>query len=300
MAVVSIIIPHKNSSSLLERMLRSLPHSDYYQLIVVDDHSIEEELEAVEILSQRYTFELYSSEGYGAGAARNAAFNHIKCNWMTFLDADDYVLPEFDQEIRAHFDSEAEIVYFNLSSCYSDTFEPAYRDEHVASLFERYAKNGDENLFRCCYLTPYAKLIRTDFVKTNNIRFEEIMTGDDMWFSANTGVLAKKIEIVDRKIYMVTVSSGSQTTTLSKERFESLLQATLRTNKFLRSLGKANYQVSVLYFLGTAIQFGFGYLCHVVASCVKAGVNPFVGAKKLLHINKVLEDRQNKKFIVRK
>lgn len=300
MSQLSIIIPHHNCSVMLERMLKTIPQTDFYQTIVVDDHSTDDEYSALERIQKKYNIELYRNEGKCAGGARNTGLKHVVCDWVLFLDADDFVVPEFDQLIKKHIESDVDIVYFNVSSCYSDTLEPAYRHEHVASLYTRYKINGDENLFRCCYLSPVAKLVRMDLVNKYNIKYEEIPAGNDMWFSANTGVLADKIEIDESVLYMITVSAGSTTTTLSQDRFESRLQATLRTNNFLRAHGKSSYQISVLYFLGKANQFGISYFVHVVWSCIKAGANPFVGAKKLLHINKVLEDRQNKRFIVKK
>ena len=37
--ILSIIIPHKNSSALLERLLMSIPSNDEFEVIVVDDNS---------------------------------------------------------------------------------------------------------------------------------------------------------------------------------------------------------------------------------------------------------------------
>lgn len=299
MAKVSIVIPHHNSSTLIERLLKSIPQSDFYQTIVVDDHSTDLEYSALQELKKKYSFELYKNGGKYAGGARNTGLKYVLCEFVIFLDADDFVVLDFDSLIKKHINTTADVVYFNVSSCYSDTLEPAYRHEHIASLFSRYKCDGDEDLFRCCYLSPVAKLIRTDLVRRNNIQFEEIPAGNDMWFSANTGVLASKIEIDPSVLYMITVSEGSITTTLSKDNFESRLQATIKTNRFLCESAKNNYQISILYFLGKAYQFGFLYFIHVVAVCYKARVNPFVGAKKLFKINKVLQDRQNQNVMKR-
>ena len=37
--ILSIIVPHKDSSALLERLLMSIPSNDEFEVIVVDDNS---------------------------------------------------------------------------------------------------------------------------------------------------------------------------------------------------------------------------------------------------------------------
>ena len=71
----------------------------------------------------------------------------------------------------------------------------------------------------------------------------------------------------------------------------------MRTNRFLRKYSKNKYQISILYFLAGAHQFGFRYILHVIISCVRMGANPFIGMSKLLHPRKALNNRQNKKVV---
>lgn len=298
MSELAIIIPHHNCSKMFERLLQTIPSFDYYQVIVVDDNSTEAEFNNVEALSKKYKFELYKNEGKCAGGARNTGLKHVQSPWVMFVDADDYLTPCFDDSIKRHIPSNCDIVFFSVTSCYDDTGEKAYRHSHVHSLFARYNDSKDDNVFRCCYLSPVAKMIKNSLIQKHNILFEEIPAGNDMWFSANTGVLADTIEADDSEIYMITVSKGSTTTTLSKDRFDSRFEATLRTNLFLRSHGKSKYQISVLYFIGKANQFGAKYLMHVLARCIKMGSNLTVGLGKLLHIKEVMQDRQNKKYTI--
>ena len=52
--ILSIIIPHKNSSALLERLLMSIPSNDEFEVIVVDDNSKKCEKEKAEDFFRRY------------------------------------------------------------------------------------------------------------------------------------------------------------------------------------------------------------------------------------------------------
>lgn len=57
--ILSIIIPHKNSSALLERLLMSIPSNDEFEVIVVDDNSKKCEKENLRKIASTYKFHLY-------------------------------------------------------------------------------------------------------------------------------------------------------------------------------------------------------------------------------------------------
>lgn len=86
----SIIIPHKNSTVLLERCLKSIPCRKDVQVIVVDDNSEnQEELNAV--VGGFSQVELILTQGGGAGHARNEGLKYIRGKWVLFADADDFI-----------------------------------------------------------------------------------------------------------------------------------------------------------------------------------------------------------------
>ena len=85
---LSIIIPHKNSTILLKRLLLSLVDvCSVSQIIVVDDHSNEGEQKKLLSLKTQFNFELYENQGYGAGAARNEGLRQATGQWIMFADA---------------------------------------------------------------------------------------------------------------------------------------------------------------------------------------------------------------------
>lgn len=280
----SIIIPHKNTTRLLERLLNSIPWSLYPQVIVVDDHSTEEEYNEVVRLLERYPFWLYRSDGIGAGGARNVGLQHVTGKWILFADSDDYYMPQADEMIRAHENDDADIVFFNAHSTFSDTGERAYRDKQIKELFERYKKNDyDDDVMRCLYTNSWGKMIRLELIQKNGISFEDVISGNDAYFSISTGLASHKIAVDEREMYCITVRSHSITSTLDKEHHESSGQARLRVNKLLRENGYGKYQLSVLYYIGMARIYGWKYMLHALKESCKGGNRPWVEAHKLLH-----------------
>lgn len=289
----SIIIPHHNSAHLLKRLLESIPQNGSFQIIVVDDNSQERELQIVKDLQSSFLFELYYNEGKTAGGARNTGLKHAKAPWILFADADDYYEPEMGALIERYKTSDYDIVFFNVTSRYTDTGEIAYRDEHIHTIAAKAKGNNDMNYLRCCYTAPWGKLIRRSVITENNIHFDEVIAANDMWFSVTSGLAADKVAYEETPLYCITVTGNSITTTLTKDRFESRFQVTLRVNELLRKNGLDKYQVSVLYFLGKAYQFGWNYQIHVIIECFKHHSNPFIGLNKILRIRSVMKDRQN-------
>lgn len=280
----SIIIPHKNTTKLLERLLNSIPWTLHPQVIVVDDHSTEEEYKEVVRLLGRYPFWLYRSDGIGAGGARNVGLQHATGKWILFADSDDYYMPQADEMIRSHENDDADIIFFNAHSTYSDTGERAYRDKQIKELIERYKKNDyDDDVMKCLYTNSWGKMIRRELIQKNGISFEDVISGNDAHFSISTGLASHKIVVDEREMYCITVRSHSITSTLDKEHHESNGQARLRVNEHLREQGYGKYQLSVLYYIGMARIYGWKYMLHALKESCKGGNRPWVGAHKFLH-----------------
>lgn len=296
MKELSIIIPHHNSSVLLKRLISSIPLSLNAEIIVVDDNSDIVEFNIVESYLNGLCFKLYKNEGKTAGGARNTGLRHANGKWIIFADADDIFTDSFGMSISPYLKSDYDVIFFNVNSIISENSEKAYRDRHIKYILSKYKLTKDENYLRCMYLVPWGKMYKKNFILRNNIEYEERLAGNDMWFAVRTGVEACNIHVDFNEIYTCTVSKGSITTTLSKERFEDKFQATIRTNTYLRKKRLSKYQVSVLYFIAKAKQFGWKYFFHIISECIANKSNLFIGSGKILHYKKVLQDRQNPSF----
>ena len=280
--VYSIVIPHKNTASLLERLLDSIPWVLSPQVIVVDNNSSDEELQQVEMLRQRFDFLLCHSTGCGAGDARNVGLQRATGQWVLFADSDDYFMPEASNLISAHADDSADIVFFDVVSAYSETLEPAYRDRSVKLLFQRYHREHDNpDVFRCLYTNPWGKMIRRRLITENHLVFEDIVSGNDVYFSVTAGLAARSVVVDERELYCVTVRQQSVTSTVDKEHIESNGQSRLRINRLLRERGYGRYQLSVLYYIGMSRAFGWRFLLHAFCASCRYGNRPWVGIGRL-------------------
>jgi glycosyltransferase involved in cell wall biosynthesis len=92
---ISVIIIHHEDENTLPRALASLAVQDVaHQVILVDDGSSSE----VEHIVKRFRdlpIEVISTpRAVGRGASRQLALERVQTEWLTFLDADDWYLPE--------------------------------------------------------------------------------------------------------------------------------------------------------------------------------------------------------------
>lgn len=97
---ISIIIPVYNEEKYLSQCLKSIQNQSYqnFEALMIDDGSSDSSLQIckkVELEDQR--FRTYSQENAGIGMARNRGLDCAKGEYICFIDADDYVNPEFLQ-----------------------------------------------------------------------------------------------------------------------------------------------------------------------------------------------------------
>jgi glycosyltransferase involved in cell wall biosynthesis len=100
--LVSVIIPTHNRSSLLERAIQSVLAQTYpdIEIIIVDDGSTDDTYQVVSPYLRlpktkiRYPVRYIYQPNKGAAAARNAAVEAARGQYLAYLDDDDLFLPE--------------------------------------------------------------------------------------------------------------------------------------------------------------------------------------------------------------
>lgn len=201
---LSIIIPHYNDLKRVTRCINSIPVRDDVEIIVVDDHSADEVLEAIK---SNENIKVLSNTKYehSAGTCRNIGLRQAKGKWILFADADDYFAPCMYDAVSAYFDSDNEIVFFKGNSFWEDSGEQSVRHLGFSNRIDAYIKNPGrkEELSLRLLCEPWLKLIRRDIIEKYDIRFEEIFRSNDVKFSTELGYYAKKITADANEIYYI-------------------------------------------------------------------------------------------------
>lgn len=215
----SVVIPHKNSPSLLKRCLNSIPKREDIQIIVVDDKSDGTEYLG-KIVSTYDNIELLlTSKSKGAGFARNVGLAKAIGKWVLFADADDFYNKDAFNVLDRYENSNIDILYFNVNSVDTHTLKKSNRDKNFSKYINLFLsgkeKNGDSIRYR--KWEPWNKMFKREFIVSNAITFDEIPRCNDMSFSLRAGFLAKKIDVCKEKLYCVTNNPNSITKSVIKK-----------------------------------------------------------------------------------
>lgn len=228
----SIIIPHKNSATFLNRCLKSIPFRDDIEVIVVDDYSNDYE-DVKKIISLFPQVKLYNNEGYGAGGARNTGLSKAHGKWLLFADCDDYYVEGFLEELDKYVNSEYDVIYFNFFMYIEGKEEPV--DEKISNYIKECAKGCiSADFVKYRNNAPWNKMIRREFVELYQIQFEEQPIANDMFFSFSIGYLCKKYLIVNAYLYKYIVYKKSQTNrNWNRAKIKTFLENTSKYNGFV-------------------------------------------------------------------
>lgn len=225
MKLLSIIVPFYKSSSMIGKLLDSIPDVDDVEILVVDDCSPDEEYnKLVQIASIRKNAIISRTpSNMGAGTARNVALRKASGKWIMFADSDDYFTPWFYHAVKSHYESSSDIIFFNATSIKLPSAEASLRHARI----NRLVSNDEEEQLRYAFHGPVCKMIKSNLIKKHDISFFESKAFNDALFSAKVGYYAKDIEIDKTTIYCITESSCSTTYTVSLDVLLGRIEATL-------------------------------------------------------------------------
>lgn len=242
----SVIIPHKNSQKLLQRLLDSIPRRDDLQIIVVDDNSDPEKVDFNNFpgLNDTHVELYFDKTSKGAGHARNVGLEHAKGKWLVFADADDYFYSNafsvIDNKIK---EMNYDIIYFYCNSRNSET--GVLLNDRVTSIKDGIV-NRDYDKLRYMSYVPWGKVVKHDLIKKNNLRFEEVEASNDIMFSTLAGYYSQSIGIIEDALYCCTWTKGSLVSAPTLKRIKTRIIVTERVNDFLSGIGKLNYRVDAI------------------------------------------------------
>lgn len=250
----SVIIPHYNSSGLLNRMLKSIPERDDIQVIVVDDCSKREEVNKLKSL-QHKNMELYlQTENLGAGSARNVGLDHAAGVWVIVVDADDVFVDNAFDVFDQYKDSNIDYLGFSIKCVDTNTLIPNGRKIVSDQSVRKYLNHKSSKtlaLYKYKNTVCWNKLVARRLILDNNIRFETCQVNNDVLYALLVGYYAKTFKVINDELYLFTENPDSIThrkRTVERE-FQFYLQVQKR-NGFYKAMGLTHlpfYRADYLY-----------------------------------------------------
>ena len=208
MKKVSLIIPVYNVQAYLRKCLDSVAAQTYQNLevIIVNDGSPDDSLQiALEYTAKHPNFQCYTIENRGQGGARNYGLDQATGEYVTFLDSDDYLVPQcVERMVAAAEESGSDIVAANCYDVREDgSVLLAYRNAYkkaTTSLAEE-----PEVLFN--RVSPWGKLYKRELFE--GLRFATRVWYEDMRLMPKLYFRAKQVTYIEDSLVYYVQREGS-------------------------------------------------------------------------------------------
>lgn len=243
----SFIIPHKNNPDLLQRCVNSIPRRDDIQIVVVDDNS---SIDNVDWNSFKFDdercIELIHTKGCkSAGAVRNEGLKNAKGKWILFADCDDYFDDGLLDAIDQYRDSTLDVLFFNVDCVDGATGKPSNVFRGYQELVSGYENNKSllENIRYA--KPPWTKMVRKEFLDRHHIQFEDVILGNDVWYSYQIGYFAKIVDVLDKRLYVYTINANSISfhRTVAKDVVQ--IETYVKQNAFFDYIGYPEWHINL-------------------------------------------------------
>lgn len=203
MIYISVIVPIYNAEEYLARCIESLIHQTYcaLQIILINDGSTDNSLAIAEhYAAQDKRIEVYSQSNQGQAAARNNGLQYATGEYISFVDADDYLELDIYQTLLVHCNQQ-DIIHFGFHRVTTDG----------TPLYTRQPKHH----YR--YTTPWTRLIRRQWLMDKGITFPKGMYYEDVVFTMDMWLQKPSQVIVPYVGYNYVLNPTSTTATKHKE-----------------------------------------------------------------------------------
>lgn len=245
---ISVIIPIFNAEKYLEKCLKSIINQtfDDIEIICVNDGSTDKSLDILNRFSKKdKRFKIFSTKNNGQGSARNFGLKKAAGEYVSFVDADDWISEDsFELLYEKAKSFDLDILFFQMINYINSTGSLVETELYNYSVF---LNNLDINipfsyvdikdyLFQIA-VCPVSKLYKKSFLDKNDLFFNENMIFEDNVFFYNAFLKAKNVSFIDKKLYYRRRHSESVTQNISEKSFDIILA----TNEMLKLFKNNNW-----------------------------------------------------------
>lgn len=218
---ISVVIPAYNVEKYIKECLDSILNQTFqdFEIIIVNDGSTDNTLQILRQYEQEYSdkVRVFDQENGGQSNARNNAFQYVTGKYLTYIDADDYILKDYLEKLYNCAENEkADLVICSYEKFKNDGTIILTRDTRDWEV------EFDDQLKHVFQYSPCAKLYLSKMLLDNNIRFGEGERMEDGPFGIITSSIAKKVVVLDYfgykyRFYEESTMGGIRQKGISKE-----------------------------------------------------------------------------------
>ena len=239
MPKISVVIPVYNTECYVARVIYSVLAQSFtdFELILVDDGSTDASGDICDRFASKDSdkVRVMHTENKGVSSARNCGIDLASGKWITFIDSDDYILPQYLQNLYSNAEKfRSDFVVTGIVRRYEEKpIDDVVREwpecvvtrDEISKLYElgimQYQKG------------PVIKLFKREILNEYGIRFDERLSrGEDALFVYTYLLHCSRISVAPGTNYIYCLRDGSlmsqimapfQTELYGYERMKSVL-----------------------------------------------------------------------------
>lgn len=263
--MISVIVPIYNVEDYVDKCINSLLNqsdSDY-EIILVNDGSTDSSADIMDKYNSVYNIKIIHQENSGVSVARNVGINESTGDWITFVDGDDFVEPNFISSLqRIITNNYCDMVVFNYKAFFNEDnvfncrMLPYSRNRYISEeksfyqkrMISQYYLGGDRKTIVSSG-TTWCKLIKKDIIVNNSIKFKPgLIRAQDTVFWLNATEKVDEIFFLNENLYNYrlsnnSISSGKKYLSDSVEKFNILIK---EYRRFIEDNNKDNTYLDAL------------------------------------------------------
>ena len=233
---ISVIVPVYNVEKYLQRCIESILSQTFtdFEVLLIDDGSNDRSGEICDEYAKKDgRIRVFHKENGGVSSARNLGLEHMRGEWVCFVDSDDWVNNDYIETILKK-NPEADLIFWGCNFCYPDgsqtAFIPSYcyvteKENTEAILFKL-----KMNLQKFEYLGyTWNKAFKASIIKKQQIKFiENLCFREDEAFTLEYSKYIKSLRVIDCSLYNYDATpSGLTYKEKRQEEYELLIHSML-------------------------------------------------------------------------
>ena len=210
---VSVIVPIYNVALFLEKLIVSVLNQTYrnMEIILVDDGSSDDSGKICDKYAKKDSrIKVMHKKNEGVSEARNNGLKTATGNYITFVDGDDWLEPDYvDYMLMLVHETHTEMCMSlrnfttrDRKQTEKDSIKTITSEEAVAMMLYPYLSIG-------CWNKIYSR----EFLTRNNLTFTHHLSGEGMVFIVSAAQRTDKVGVGSRKVYNYRLNNRNSATT---------------------------------------------------------------------------------------
>lgn len=205
---ISVIVPVYNVKSLLPRCIDSLLNQQFtdYELLLIDDGSTDGSGDICDKYGKKDSrIKVIHKSNEGVSRTRNRGIDEAKGEWLTFVDSDDYVTPDYLSSLYACIGSEIDLVV-QYSKHIRENGEPLYDEYNLPECKIVYERCDFGKMVKEQFIAQrgqiHSKLFKTELLNNRAIRFNSEINFCEDWI-----FLFNYLNVINQKVCCSPISN---------------------------------------------------------------------------------------------